>query len=478
MSEELNLEEVTADRGWAFAEFGEISLPDKRLEDRAINLAEELSAHPQVSINNACKDWNAVKAAYRFFRNGEVDCSALLAPHKKNTIQRSKASKTVLAIQDSSFLNFGHSPCCKELGPIGSGHGNKGLILHNTLMLTPEGAPLGLLDQKKTVRSEPKRETRQQRRDTPITEKESYRWIEALREAAKLQSKDNRVVTVCDREGDIYEFFQEACSLGTYFLVRASHPRKSLDSESLTVFESVASERPAGSIKVKIPSRAGQKARIAELDVRYRKLTLKPAYRRKAGVSVPLEPLEVWMVMVEEANPPKGIPALSWTLISNVEVASFEDAKERISWYTARWHIEVYHKVFKSGCKVEDCRLESVEALKRYLTLFGIIAWRIYWLTHFARVEPNANPNLILADSEIEALEVMANKKKTRVQKIPKKKRKPIKIDCVRTAVREIAKLAGFNARKGDGEPGPKLVWMGMQKLSCYTEVYEEMVEK
>ena len=142
---------------------------------------------------------------------------------------------------------------------------------------------------------------------------------------------------------------------------------------------------------------------------------------------------------------------------------NFDDACERIQWYQARWHIETYHKVLKSGCQVEQCRLQTVEALYLYLTFFGIIAWRIYWFTHISRTNPHAPADTILAKSELDALSVLAGRKQ----------QSSVDITNARHAVLEIAKLGGFLARRHDGLPGPTVIWRGWQRLYDASEMLE-----
>ena len=109
--------------------------------------------------------------------------------------------------------------------------------------------------------------------------------------------------------------------------------------------------------------------------------------------------------------------------------------------------------------------MESIEALFLYLTLFGIIAWRIYWFTHISRADPKAPAQTVLAQSELEALSLLAGRKK----------KVRVKIETARQAVTEVAKLGGFLARRHDGFPGVTVIWRGYQRLSDATEMYEIM---
>jgi len=170
----------------------------------------------------------------------------------------------------------------------------------------------------------------------------------------------------------------------------------------------------------------------------------------------PLKPLKLYAVWVKEIDPPADVDPLEWMLLTNVPVTTLADAIERIEWYGQRWHIEVYHKVLKSGCTVEDCRLQTADRLQRYLTLFGVVAWRVYWITHLNRHQPEAPCTLVLTTHEWEALYCTIH----HTTKLPKQ------LPTVRQVVRWIGQLGGFLGRKQDGEPGVTVIWRGWQRLS------------
>ena len=195
---------------------------------------------------------------------------------------------------------------------------------------------------------------------------------------------------------------------------------------------------------------------IPIVSVRFCSVTLKPPWRPKSLEKDPLPAVTVYVFLTQEVDPPADVTPLEWLLLTNVPVYSFEDAVERVKWYRCRWHIEVYFKVLKSGCKVEDCRLQTAERLKRYLTLSSVIAWRLYWLTHINRHYPNAPCITILTQYEWQALYATIHRSTVLPQEIP----------TVRQAVRWIAQLGGFLGRKRDGEPDVTVIWRGWQRLN------------
>ena len=159
---------------------------------------------------------------------------------------------------------------------------------------------------------------------------------------------------------------------------------------------------------------------------------------------------------MKEVQAPAGVESVEWMLLTNVGVRSLEDAIERVSWYRKRMEIEAYHKVLKSGCAVEDCRLGKSERLKPYLTLCSIIAWRLFWMTKINREQPDALCTAVLAEHEWKALYCIIH----RTTKLPEK------LPTVKEAIRWIGQLGGFLGRKGDKEPGITVIWRGWQRLT------------
>lgn len=184
-------------------------------------------------------------------------------------------------------------------------------------------------------------------------------------------------------------------------------------------------------------------------------MTLKPPWRPKRADQTTLSQVTLDAVLAQEVDPPTNVTSLEWLLLTNVPVNTFDDAVERVKWYRARWHIEVYFKVLKSGCNVEKCRLGTAQCLIRFLVLSSIVAWRLYWITHINRNAPNDPCTVVLTEHEWHAL--YATIHKTTVA--------PPQTPTVRQAVRWIAQLGGFLRRKGDGEPGVTAVWRGWQRL-------------
>jgi hypothetical protein len=452
--------EGDAERGekaWGEREFKAVELGDKRLEQRLKVVAEDLSARPQAPINQASDDWAAAKAAYRFFENPKASEEKIFAAHRTCTVQRLQGQPIVLAIQDTTYLNYSHHPQTRGLGPIGDSRSDaQGLIMHSTLVVTPEGLPLGLLTQKIWARASYSQQSARERKNTAIEQKESYRWIEALQETVAWAPASSQVVTLCDREADIYEFLAEAQQLEAKFVLRAAWDRHIEHDDFPRLWPLLDGQAVAGYVTIALPAREKRQKRKARLALRFTAVTLDPPQRPRAAVPEPLPALSLYAVHVKEVEPPPEEPTLEWMLLTNIAVHTFEEALQRVEWYRRRWLVEEFHKILKSGCRVEGCRLQTAQRLCRYVTLCSVIAWRLYWLTHVNRTAPTAPATTILAPEEVAALQALSS------GALPPAN-SPL---TTREAVRLIAKLGGFLGRRHDGEPGITVIWRGWQRLS------------
>lgn len=466
-SQQEEIRTSPGESGWSHEEFAGIDLGDTRLDVRFFSVSAALAAQPQAPINQACEDWAATKAAYRLFENEKVTPELIMSPHQQQTRKRMAAYSRVLAVQDTALLNYTAHPMTQGLGSIGTPEQDiQGLVMHSTLVHTPQGLPLGLACQdiwaRDEVTAEQEEEDQQQQQkkkktSRPIEEKESFKWIRALRETVELAPPGVEVVTVCDREADVYEFFQEAEQAETKLLVRSTYNRLLIGEGKL---RSVMTASPvSGHLTVEVPAHKDLPARKALCDVRFRTVTLRPPNRPKA-FGVTLSPIQMDVVWVHEITPPACVKApLDWMLFTTVPVTSFTEALERIRWYKVRWNIEVWHKVLKSGCTVEDCRLETGAKLTRYLTLMSVIAWRIFWMMQMNRHHPEAVCSVVFTESEWKALYTTIH----RTTQLPKT------LPTVRQAVRWMAQLGGFLGRTHDREPGVTALWRGWQRLQDLT---------
>jgi len=458
---------------WAMTEFKGLELGDKRLDRRLTKIAGQFMASTESPINKACGSWCETKAAYRFFQNDNVDYRDIVKHHSTVTRYRAKKEEVVLAIQDTPYFNYTKHPKTAGLGLLSRFTGKhkkdiltKGLAMQTTLAVSTEGLPRGLLHQNITAREVLSKEKIALKKRThnialPIEEKESRRWLDSMRATVSVfEGQNKKVVTVADREADIYNMFSLADELNTHYVIRASQNRKvnksaihsAISGDMLWDF--MGKQRTRGKIKVEVPKKDNQPKRVAKCSIKFAKIEVLPP-RNFKGKKISA-PLPVYVIQVIEDKPPKGASKIEGMLYTNIPIRCYNDAIEKIKWDCLRWRIEVYFKVIKSGFHVEKCRLETADRLIRYLAVISIVAWRVFWLTLVSRTTRKARVSTILSEKEWKVLFVKFNPDR----KIP---RRP---PCLEDAVTWIAQLGGFMARKGDRHPGITHIWRGLEKLS------------
>jgi hypothetical protein len=447
---------------WAEEEFGMAELGDQRRVNRLLRLARDFYARPVANIPQACGSRAKTKAAYRFFDEKDNTMEKILAPHYQSTTNRISQEKIVLSVQDTTYLNYSTHPATENLGPIGTSvDGFIGLIVHDTMAFNLDGTPLGLLDVQCWARDPEEFGKRHRRHELPIEEKESYKWLKSFQATHEAQKRcpNTVIVSVGDRESDIYELFQMALDdpKGPKLLVRAERDRLLSDGQT-HLWDHVADQPVSGVREIQIPKRGKMSARDAKLEVRFANVTLKPPKRKQD-----LNTLTVWAILAEEVDYPDGVEPLKWILITTVDVDSFEDAVERLDWYTLRYWIEVYHKTLKSGCKIEQRQLGKADRIESCLAIDMVVGWRIFHLTKLGRETPDVPCTVFFEDAEWKAL--VAYKTQNIVP--------PEKPPTLRDAMRMVASLGGFLGRKSDGEPGTKTLWLGLQRLDDITEMWK-----
>jgi hypothetical protein len=447
---------------WAVTEFGGADLGDARRTARLVHLASVLGAQPTASLPDATDDPATLKAAYRFFDNAAVNPAQLLASHTQATVGRLRHVPLVLAVQDTTYLDWTHHPATTGLGPLAQPT-QHGLLAHTTLAITPDRVPLGLLAQQVWARDAATGGQQRAHKQRPITEKESSKWLTSLTALAALRAAcpTTQFVSVGDAEADVYDLFTQVRPAGVDLLVRAAQNR-CVEHTERYLWDAVASAPLAATRDVVVPRRDGHPARRATLTIQWQAVTLQPPQRRAAEH---LPSVALWAVLAVEPDPPDGVEAVCWLLLTTVPVLTTADALERLDWYTCRWGIEVWHKVLKSGCHIEARQLETAERLRRCLALYSVIAWRIVYATMLARAVPDAPSTVLLDGDEWQALWWAIHRRPT----------PPAQPPTIRTAIRWIAHLGGFLGRKGDGEPGVTVLWRGFQHLVDLTTMYRIM---
>jgi len=407
-----------------------------------------------------------------------------MSAHRDKTSARAASHRTVLALQDTSYLVYTNHPKTKRLGKISMKNGrnidkiySRGLVMHTCFAVTTKGTPLGLFGQEiyaRQLRPEHERRTTAGRniQDVlPVEEKESYRWIKSL-EATAMVSTNTQIVSVCDRECDFYDFFKTADKNGSVVVVRASQNRtinrgsRYAEKDVTKLWEYILSQPTRGAYSIDISSRKktrhckGRMPRTAQMDVKFGSFYMNAPRNNPKHKNEALPDIQMYAIHALERNPPEGEDAVEWMLLTNQPITTFTEACERVRWYSLRWRIEMYFKVLKSGFRVETCRLGTADRLICYLTVMSIVAWRLFMITLIGRTNPSLPCSVLLSKLEWMALAAKSSRNCNLHATPP----------CIAEVVISIAKLGGYLARKSDGPPGTLVLWRGWKRLMDIAE--------
>lgn len=428
---------------WAEEELGTVNLGDARLDRRAVLLLERLGQKPSASIPGACECWAETAAAYRFLRNDDVRWNRVMEPHWQASQARMGQHEVVLCLQDTTELNY-NGQDIEGLGPLNY-ETQRGLYLHPTYVVSTQREPLGVTNAWSWAREFKDAEGVR----GGITE--SIRWIESYERMAESAAAlpATRHVCVGDRESDMVELMLCARNLGypVDYLIRSRHNRALPEGGKL--WDQVQAAPLLGRIRFELPRGRGRKTRQVEQEIRLQYLSISDGVGGK---------LEVSCLIASEIHAPEDAKPVVWKLLTNRQVTTLEEACELIDWYRARWEIELFFLVLKEGCRVERLQLGNKDRLETALALYMVIAWRINRLMRLGRNLPELDAGLLFETDEWRAAFIL-NKKP-----IPKT------MPTLNQVIRLIARRGGFLGRKGDGEPGARTLWLGLQEVSIFVE--------
>lgn len=457
---------VTESEAWVERELAGCEFKDARLGKRLHRLLGRLGSSIGDSIPLVCQDWANTKAAYRFFSNERVNEAEILAGHFQSTRDRFAATDgPILVLQDTT--EFSHererSALIGSTKKTNSGrdkagrlrhHTVCGILMHSSLAVTTDGLPLGLAAIKFWTRKKFKGCNALKKKvnptRVPIEKKESFRWLENLRQSTALLNQPDRCVHIGDRESDIYELFCAAQEVNTHFLVRTCVDRLAGDG-SRTVADDMDTAQVKGLHRLEIRDRKGDVSE-AVLEIKYRRLRILPPIGKQSRYPA----LTLTVIHAQERGTPKNRERITWKLITDLPITSRQDAVEKLDWYALRWKIETFHKILKSGCKAEESKLRTAQRLANLIAVFCILGWRVFWMTILNRSAPEASPTLALSSLEVKLLDELVpdgNKK------LPPRRK-------LSHYLTKIARLGGYLARTSDPPPGNMVMWRGLSRLT------------
>lgn len=450
-------------------EFVDCQFGDVRLSKRIRKLAEAVGQKPNMSIPAALMKSRAdIEACYRLFDNADVTPDRIVQPHVARTHQRMASCNYVLLVQDTTEIDVTRP----KQQVVGAGpmdcESRRGAFFHPTMAFDSSGVPLGIVGYESWTRAEISQASDEEkcakRRQTPIEEKESFRWLKGLAAAERAASACPETTCVCvgDSESDIYDVFAAAVANkqdNLYILVRAGQNRNTTEKQDWA--EQVRNTARLGTQMVTVrarkaktkvstsPRNRGREARTAEVEIR--KATIELCRPVNGNGRLP-KSLRVNVVLVEEPNPPAGADAISWMLITTLPIETDDEVQQVISTYCTRWQIEVYFRTLKSGCRIEHRRFETMDRVLNCLAFYSVVAWRVMYVCYLGRECPDLDCEVLFEPSEWKSV--------YSILRLETPKRGCPKLNHV---VRAIARLGGFIDRPKN-HPGTQTLWIGLQR--------------
>jgi hypothetical protein len=430
-------------------------------------MASRLAENPGGTLPQAFTQWKELKAAYRFLDQPKVTWEGIQSAHWERTYGACCQAGEYLLLEDTTELDYSFHPATEELGPIGNGRG-RGLLLHSTLAVRvrgwegeqrPVGTVVGLLDQQCWRRRGPPKRGRETWRERVSRPRESQRWAAVLERVGRPPAA-SRWTLIADREADFYEPIERCQRLGVDFVIRGYRNRALVDRDE-HLQEAVRQAPVLGRRTVELRARPGRSARLAQVEVRSMAVRLKGPERR--GGARP--ELSLHAVEVREWAPPPGVEPLYWLLLTSLPCSTWEEVQRVVGRYAARWWVEEYHKALKTGTQVEDSQLEKAYRLESLIAVLAIVAVRLLNAKWLARACPDQP-----VEGESFGPEALAI--------LESKFGRPEGGWTCQSALRAVARLGGFLARRHDGQPGWQTIWRGWHRLMWMCQGLETLKQE
>lgn len=468
---------------WVLEEVKDVNFEDKRLNARMAKVLDQLGGRPTASIPAACNGWTETLAAYRFFDNEKVTFERILEPHIEASYRRIADQPVVILIQDTTEIDLTRPKRdVAGAGPLGVG-ARRGALLHPLIGFTPQGTPLGTVYAEAWTRDEvsvermTKKEKQHARKHKPIEDKESVRWLDAMKQAQAVAefAPETQCVCVADSEGDIYEVLEEGQQSSIEWIIRSGQnravkptcsaeadPTRHLRERVLStkcLFTNKIHARGRESLIADDTQRRRQprQSRDATVEVRAAKVELRAPWRHDRK----LEDLSVHVVLVTEPAPPDGEIPVEWMLVTSLPIDDPEQVRKVVQYYSVRWMIEVYFRTLKSTCRVEERQFETIERALNALAVYMIVAWRALMVCRISREYPDESCEILFEPEEWKSVSYIVHQK-------PPPDRPP----TLREMVRMLGWLGGYLDRNRDDEPGPQTVALGLQRAHDITNCW------
>lgn len=452
---------------WCETEYGASTHPDGRIGKRLVAMGQAWERKPGEATPNRFADEAACKAAYRLLSNKRVSMDDILESHRQATVGRGAQHRVVLAVQDTTTVNYDTMKHTTE-GLTSIGGTAKGLCVHAQVAFAPNGRVLGVLDIDGEFR------TRCKAGEAELTE--SARWVEGLATAAQYGAAcgdTTRVVSVGDREADVWALLARQQALGEQVgcLLRVNAARQrqvvTADGQVVALRRYVESQPAVAHRAVRIEAQGGQRrrdARTAMVTLRIARVQLKAPGKRTETLSL------LAVSAIEEQPPAPGQAPLNWLLLCSEGEASAANAVRICQWYEARWGIEEYFRVLKTGARLQQRQFDQADDLLKCMAFDAITAWRVFDLQRMAKCQPHRLACEVMSEDQIRVQYVLLHHLNQRCHPI-----RPPPHLTVRQLVVDLGRLAGFRPSRKQPVPGTKKLWQAAQNLMDSMTMFEAL---
>ncbi len=431
---------------WAEFNFQNSNLGDRRRTDRLIKMVCGLAKNVGKSVVQSSKDDAEIEGNYRLIRNKHVTADPIAESGFAATASLAQNYDEILALEDTTTLSYNRENMPDKLGCTGGSLNSKytGFEAHSILLFSStDEHTIGLIEQRRWMRDSENFGNRKNRVKRAYHDKESYKWeLASNAMAERLGEKMKDCISVCDREADIVEYLSYKCSNQQRFVVRAKSNRPL--EEGGRLFNEMDKQAVEGHYLVSIPQRGGRKGRKAKLSIQYAQVNILAPERKQKTYP----PMPIYAVSCQEINcdPDNG---LHWLLLTTEPVTCAKTARKVVSFYEARWKVELFHKVWKSeGTKVGNLKMHQYESLEKVAVMHAFIACRLMQLKDMgdSKTGETAPCTLCLNTQQWQLLYKATHKR------LPDKNNIP----TVKWAYQSLGKLAGWNDSKRTGRVGWK----------------------
>ena len=437
---------------WAEREFYGAELWDKRCNASLVRIGHALCDNAGMAFSSACGE-SLRQSGSAIFCHPDTSLEKLQKSHYEETAKRSREYDRVIVAQDTSFLDYSTHHATKGLGPIDTRGRTRGLLMHSGLVLSTQGLPLGIIGQQIWARSD-EIGKRHQRKDLPIEQKESNKWLQGLDWAnRRLSSESCEVCVVGDAESDVFELMCAQRAANVEIIIRATQARNVMvlvsgKQQRMLLPQALEHLQSVGTKQVVIQRQNKSVAVDLKLSIGRIEVCAPKHYpAARKGDTVVMSVVYAQEIAVGSSHEEEPI---EWILLYSGTVTSYEHACQIVEEYACRWTVERLHYTLKSGLKIEKIQFGDAKTLSNAIAVYSVVAWRMMWLTYFSRSNPDAKPQDVVDEESIQVLEAATKRK----------------LSTSGQVVIAIAKLGGYKGpTRNYRDPGLKVLWIGWSKL-------------